>query len=178
MKKILIISSSPRSRSNSEALCRKFMEGALDAGHEVEMISLRKLKINYCTGCSVCSRDGKECPQKDDAAMVIGKMLNADTIVLSTPVYFYSMSAQIKTLIDRCCGKYVEMKGKEFYFIAAAAEENNSIMKRIETSFSGFLDCLESPVVKGSIFCGGVWHEGEIEGRPELSAAYEAGRNA
>ena len=116
------------------------------------------------------------CPQKDDAAEIIGKMLAADVIVMATPVYFYAMSAQMKTLIDRCCGPYTEMKNKEFYFIATAAEEDNGIMDRIVANFMGFLDCLENPTVKGTLFCGGVWHVGEIEGNPTLRQAYEQGK--
>lgn len=86
------------------------------------------------------------------------------------------MSAQMKTLIDRCCGPYTEMKNKEFYFIATAAEDDASIMQRIVDSFSGFLDCLENPMLKGTVFCGGVWHPGEIKTKPEaMRNAYEMG---
>ena len=176
-KKVLILSSSPRRGGNSDTLCDEFMRGAAVGGNEVEKIFLRDKTIHPCLGCSVCSRDGKPCPQKDDAAEVIGKMLRADVIVMATPVYFYAMSAQMKTLIDRCCGPYTEMKGKEFYFIATAAEDNPTIMERIVTNFMGFLDCLENPVVKGTVFCGGVWHAGEIEGNPALQEAYDMGRS-
>ena len=82
----------------------------------------------------------------------------------------------MKTLIDRCCGPYTEMKNKEFYFIATAAEDDNGIMDRIVANFMGFLDCLENPTVKGTLFCGGVWHVGEIEGNPPLRQAYEQGK--
>lgn len=104
-------------------------------------------------------------------------MVAADVIVLGTPVYFYAISAQMKTLIDRCCGRYTEMTGKEFYFISAAAEDDDAIARRIADSFQGFLDCLEGPQVKGNIFAGGVWHLEEIAGHPALAQAYEAGKN-
>ena len=102
-------------------------------------------------------------------------MLAADVIVMGTPVYFYAMSAQMKMMIDRCCGPCTEMKNKEFYFIATAAEEDETIMDRIVANFMGFLDCLENPTVKGTLFCGGVWHAGEIKGSPKLQEAYEMG---
>ena len=95
---------------------------------------------------------------------------------MATSVYFYAMSAQMKTLIDRCCGPYTEMKDKEFYFIATAAEDDPGIMDRIVANFNGFLDCLENPAVKGTLFCGGVWHVGEINGNPKLQEAYEMGK--
>ena len=102
-KKVLILSSSPRRNGNSDLLCNEFMRGAAEAGHQVEKIFLKDKHINYCTGCSVCSMYGKPCPQKDDAAEVVEKMIAADVIVMATPVYFYTMSAQMKTLIDRFC---------------------------------------------------------------------------
>lgn len=175
MKNVLILSSTPRVNGNSEILCRSFMKGAKDAGHFVEKIALRDCKINYCRGCSVCSYQKKPCPQNDDAAWIIEKMLQADVIAFATPVYFYAMSAQMKTLLDRCCGLYTEMKNKDFYLLATAAEDDPEIMNRIAESFQGFFDCLENPTVKGHLFCGDVWHAGEIAGRPELKTAYDAG---
>ena len=115
-KKVLIISSSPRRGGNSDTLCDQFMQGAADAGHAVRKIFLRDKHVNYCVGCGVCTT-GKPCPQKDDAAEIIEAMLDADVIVMATPVYFYSASAQLKTLIDRCCARYTEMSDKEFYLI-------------------------------------------------------------
>lgn len=177
MRKVLILSSSPRAHSNSDALSDEFLRGVLDAGLQVEKISLRDKKVNPCIGCDVCSSTDKPCPQKDDAAYIIKAMVEADVIVMATPVYFYSMSAQMKALIDRCCGVYGKMKNKVFYFIATAAEETPEIMDRVVGSFSGFLDCLDNPVVAGTVFCGGVWHAGEISGRQELQKAYELGRS-
>lgn len=177
MKNVLILSSSPRRGGNSDTLCDEFMRGALDGGHRVEKVFLRDKTIHPCTGCDVCSRYHKPCPQKDDAAEVIGKMLAAEVIVMATPVYFYAMSAQMKTLIDRCCSSYTGIKDKEFYFIATAAEDDDRIMDRIVSNFMGFLDCLEHPVVKGSLFCGGVWHVGEIKGNSALQRAYEMGQS-
>lgn len=176
-KKILVLSSSPRPGGNSDTLCDEFMRGAAENGNQVEKIFLNDKTIHCCTGCSVCSRDGKPCPQKDDAAPIIGKMLDADIIVMATPVYFYAMSAQMKILIDRCCGLYTRMTGKEFYFLATAAEDNPGIMDRIVANFRGFLDCLDNPVIKGTLFCGGVWHTGEIKEKPSvLHDAYRMGR--
>lgn len=121
-KNVLILSSSPRRGGNSDRLCDAFLQGCKDAGHTVEKIFLKDKHINYCTGCGICSMYGKPCPQKDDAAEVIEKMIAADVIVMATPVYFYTMSAQMKTLIDRCCARYTEITNKNFYFIVTAAE--------------------------------------------------------
>lgn len=92
-KKVLILSSSPRRGGNSDMLCDEFMRGAVDSNNEVEKVFLRDKTIHPCLGCSVCSQYKKPCPQKDDAAEIIDKMLRADIIVMATPVYFYAMSA-------------------------------------------------------------------------------------
>ena len=101
-RKVLIISSSPRRGGNSDLLCDRFMEGAREAGLEVEKVFLKDLKINYCTGCNRCYNGEHPCPQRDDAAGVLEKMVAADVIVMATPVYFYTVCGQMKTLIDRC----------------------------------------------------------------------------
>ncbi|MDD6209782.1 MAG: flavodoxin family protein [Bacteroidales bacterium] len=176
-KKVLILSSSPRKGGNSDTLCDEFMKGALKAGNTVEKIFLKDKLINYCTGCSVCSMYGKPCPQKDDADGIVEKMIDADTIVLSTPVYFYTMSAQMKTMIDRTCARYTEITGKEFYFIVTAADGNKQALERTIDGFRGFLDCLDNAVEKGTIYATGVWKTGEIENTPFMKEAYKAGEN-
>lgn len=176
MKKVLILSSSPRKGGNSDTLCNEFLRGATDAGHFAEKIFLRDKTINYCTGCSTCSLYQKPCPQRDDMAEILEKMVAADIIVMATPVYFYTMSAQMKTLIDRCCGRYTEMANKAFYFILTAAENDRSKMERTVDTFQGFLDCLEGAVIKGVVYGTGVWHTGEIQSNPALAEAYETGR--
>ena len=177
MKKVLILSSSPRRGGNSDTLCNEFLRGALEAGHEAEKIFLRDKTIHYCTGCSTCSRDGKPCPQRDDAAAIIEKMIAADVIVMATPVYFYTMSAQMKTLIDRCCGRYTEISNKEFYILLTAAEDDRKRMLRTVDTFQGFFDCLDRPTLRGVVYGLGVWHVGEIQGHPALQEAYRMGRN-
>ena len=96
-KHVLILSSTPRKGGNSELLCAQFARGAAGAGHTVETISLREKDIRCCTGCGACSAS-RQCVQKDDMADILARMVAADVIVLATPVYFYSMCAQMKTL--------------------------------------------------------------------------------
>ena len=174
-KKVLVLSSSPRKGGNSDTLCDQFIKGAQESGNDVEKIYLRNKRINYCTGCGTCNLQ-KPCPQKDDAAEVVEKMIAADVIVMATPVYFYTMSAQMKTLIDRCCARYLEIKNKEFYFIIAAAEESVPMMERTMDGFRGFLDCLEEPKECGTIYGVGAWKVGEINDKPSMHEAYEMGK--
>ncbi len=174
-EKVLIISSSPRRGGNSDRLCDEFMKGAQASGKSAEKIFLKDYKINYCVGCGACSERNLPCPQKDDAAMLVQKMIDADIIVMATPVYFYSISAQMKTLIDRTCARYTEMIGKKFYFIMTCAESDPACMDRTLEDFRGFLDCLENAQEVGALRVAGVWKKGEIENTKYLSEAYEAG---
>lgn len=115
-KKVLILSSSPRKGGNSDLLCDEFMKGAKEAGHNVEKIFIAQKKINYCTGCGVCNSTHK-CVQDDDMKEILDKMILSDIIVLATPVYFYSMDGQLKTLIDRTVPRYTEISNKDFYYL-------------------------------------------------------------
>ena len=176
-KKVLIISSSPRKGGNSDMLCDEFMKGVLETGNEVEKIFLKEKAIHPCTGCSVCSMYGKPCPQKDDAAGIVEKMIAADVIVMATPVYFYTMDGQLKTMIDRTVPRYTEIRNKEFYYIMTAADTENANLEKTVESLRGFtLDCLPGAVEKGIIYGVGAWKVGEIKGTPAMQQAYEMGK--
>lgn len=175
-KKVLVLSSSPRKGGNSDLLCDQFTSGAKESGNDVEKIFLKDKKINYCTGCGGCiDRKGK-CSQKDDMNEVLDKMVEADVIVMATPVYFYTMCAQMKTLIDRTCARYTEINNKQFYFIVTAADDNIPAMERTVEEFRGFTYCLDEPEEKGIIYGVGAWNKGEIKGMPAMAEAFEAGK--
>lgn len=87
-------------------------------------------KINVCLGCGACYNTSK-CIQKDDMVELNDKMVEADVIVLATPVYFYSMAGQLKVFIDRCVPRYTEMANKEFYFILTAADTNEKCLTEL-----------------------------------------------
>lgn len=175
MKKVLIISSSPRRGGNSDRLCDQFAKGAAEAGHTVETVFLKDFKVNYCTGCGACY-SSHVCPQRDDAAQLIERMIAADVIVLASPVYFYTMCAQLKTLIDRTCARYTEISGKEFYYILTAADAQRKAVERVVAEFGGFLDCLEDPHEKGVVYGVGAWQIGDVESQPAMRESYEMGR--
>jgi multimeric flavodoxin WrbA len=175
-KNVLVLSASPRKGGNSEMLCDRFILGAREAGNNTEKIFLRDKKIGYCVACDYCKKSGGVCSQKDDMAEILDKMIAADVIVMATPVYFYTMSAQMKTLIDRTDSRYTEIKDKEFYFIMTAAESGETIMERTLEGFRAFTECLVGAKEKGSISGLGVWHKGEIVDKPVLTEAYEMGK--
>jgi multimeric flavodoxin WrbA len=174
-KKLLVLSASPRKGGNSDLLCDRFIQGAQDAGNQAEKIFLRDRKINPCIACEICQSNGGVCFQKDDIAGILAKMISADVIVLATPVYFYTMNAQMKMLIDRTVSQYTEIKNKEFYFIVTAADGNQQALERTVDGLRGFTECLGGAVEKGVIYGAGVWKKGEIVGTPSMQLAYETG---
>jgi multimeric flavodoxin WrbA len=175
-KKVLILSASPRKGGNSDLLCDQFMLGVKEADNHVEKIFLRDKKINYCTGCGVCQGNGGKCVQKDDMAKILDKMIAADVIVMATPVYFYTMNAQMKTLIDRSCARYTEIRNKDFYFIVAAADSSKLAMERTLEGFRAFTSCLSRAREKGVIYGTGAWNIGDIKGSKAMTQAYEMGK--
>ena len=175
-KKVLILSSSPRRGGNSDLLCDRFAAGAQAAGHEAEKIFLKDRKIHYCTGCGTCLNGKKRCPQKDDMAEILEKMIAADVIVMATPVYFYSMCGQMKTLIDRTCSRYTEIRNKEFYFIMTAADSGKRATEKTLEGFRAFTACLDGAKEKGIISGTGAWDLGEIKDKPTMKKTYESGK--
>jgi multimeric flavodoxin WrbA len=174
-KKLLVVCSSPRRGGNSDLLCEQFVMGAQECGNQAEKIFLKDKKINYCTGCGACFKK-KKCSQNDDMAAVLEKMIAADVIVMATPVYFYTMNAQMKTLIDRTCARYTEISNKEFYFMVTAADSNKRAMERTLEGFRGFTSCLSGAKEKGVIYGTGAWNIGDIKTSEAMKQAFEMGK--
>ncbi|GAE85417.1 flavodoxin family protein [Bacteroides reticulotermitis] len=177
IKKLLVISASPRKGGNSDYLSDLFIYGAEEAGHQVEKVFLREKDINYCTACYSCKKHAGRCAIKDDVPAIIDSMIDADVVVLSTPVYFYCMNAQLKTIIDRSVMKWTEIKNKDFYLIATAAEEDDHAMEGTIKSYQGFLECLTNVRDAGHILGKGVYDVGEIMEKPIVEGAFLLGRN-
>lgn len=175
LKDVLAIVGSPRREGNCDLLCEEFLHGALDAGHSTLKIYLQEQRIGTCMACYGC-RGTRECVQKDDMAALLEKMVHADVIVLATPVYFYAMSGQLKTMIDRTLPRYREIADKEFYFIATAAA-GKRLMERTVDGLRGFTDCLPGAKVKGILYGEGVYQKGEVTGTKAIQEAYQMGKN-
>ena len=156
-KKVLILSGSPRKGGNSDTLCDRFMQGAVEAGHEVEKIRVAEKKIGFCSGCYYCQKSGGVCAKKDDMPEILQKMIDADVIVLASPVYFYSIDAQLKALIDRTVARWTEVKDKEFYYIMTSADDSVEAQERTLECFRGYADCVEGAKEMGVIYGVGVY---------------------
>ena len=176
-KKVLILSGSPRKGGNSDILCDEFLRGAQDAGHKVEKIRVAEKKVVPCSGCYYCNTHGGTCVHKDDMADILQKMIDADVIVLASPVYFYAISAQLKAVIDRTVARWLEVKDKELYYITTMADEEKASADTTLDCFRGYADCVEGAMEKGALVASGVYEPGAVCNTPAMAQAYEMGRN-
>ena len=177
MKKVVIISTSLRPGSNSNILAEQFAEGARAAGNEVELILLRGKKLKFCIGGLSCQKTGV-CVFKDDVPAIMESVLNADVVCWATPIYYYEMSGQMKTLIDRMNAMYPkDYRFRDVYLLTTAAEDEDFVPQRAESGLQGWIDCYEKCSLKAHLFCGGVASPKEIEGNAKLQEAYELGKH-
>ena len=178
MSKVLVISTSLRAKSNSDILTERLIAGAKDAGNEVEHISLKGKKIGFCVGCLACQKT-QECVLKDDAIAIAEKVKNADTLVFATPIYYYEMSGQMKTLLDRLNPLYPsDYKFRKVYMLTTATEDADHVPEKAVNGLQGWVDCFPKAGLAGSLFCGGVTDPGEANGKTEeLEEAYEFGKS-
>lgn len=172
---VLAISASPRRNGNSDVLCNQFLKGASDAGHETAKITLSDKKIMPCTACYGCART-HICVKRDDMEQIQQKMVDADVIVLATPIYFYCMDAQMKIMIDRCLPRYRDMMGKKIYFIVTAADPQHSAADETLAGLRGFLRCLPEAKECGIVYGTGTWDKGDVYKHPSYEAAYNMGK--
>lgn len=176
-KKVLVISTSLRKGGNSETLADEFIRGAKESGNEVEKISLVGKSIAFCRGCLACLKAG-HCVISDDAVEIARKMGEADIIVFATPIYYYEMCGQMKTLLDRANSLFgSDYHFRDIYMLSTAAEDEESAPQRAENGLQGWIECLPKANLAGTVFAGGVDAMGAITGHTALKKAYEMGKD-
>lgn len=175
-KKVLVISTSLRPNSNSEALADAFLRGAQEAGNETEKVTLRNKDVRFCMGCLACQSLGR-CVIRDDTQEITQKMHDADVIVFATPIYYYEMAGQMKTLLDRANWLYSsDYRFGDIYLLTSAAEDDPETPEGAEHGLNGWIACFERARLAGTVFAGGVNGVGEIAGHKALQEAYEMGK--
>jgi len=174
--KILGISASPRPNGNSELLLQRALAGAESVNGQVEYIRLCDLNITGCTECNACYKTGK-CIIEDDYQLLSAKMLEADRLIFATPVFFMSVSAQAKLLIDRCqclwAHKYILKKplsvtgrrNRRAMLIAVGGSKSKKMFDCIRLTFKYYLDALEMSYA-ANLFVNNVGAPGQIEKHP------------
>lgn len=175
-KNVIVISTSPRKNGNSEMLADEFVRGAKEAGNNAEKISLYDKTIGFCKGCFSCKKTHK-CIIRDDVESILQKMLAADVVVFATPIYYYEMCGQMKTLLDRCNPMYFsEYSFRDIYLLAPAADDDGGAIDGAVNGLKGWIACFPKTGLAGTVFAGGVNAVGEIKGHPSLKKAYEMGK--
>ncbi len=183
--KILGIMGSPRIRGNSDILLDQALAGSRDAGAEAEKIMLCEKKISPCFNCDKCNETGL-CVIKDDMPEIHKKILAADGIIHSCPVYFWAMTAQMKAYLDRWCAffdaewkwhkhYYPKMKGKHIGLITVCGDTNVSTADPIVHSFKMTTDFTKMRWI-GTVMASAT-ARGEIAGNEKSKReAYELGQ--
>ena len=187
MAQIVAIYGSPRRRGNTATLLKHAVKGAADAGAQVDEIILRDLKMSPCLEIYACKKEGK-CAIKDDFQNVVDQILSADGLILASPIFFYTVSAHTKILMDRCQSLWVkkywidkvpfgqwEPKRKGL-FISAGATKGKKLFNGVLLTVKYFFDVLDMELF-GSLLYRGLEFEEDVLTHPEyLEEAYEAGK--
>jgi multimeric flavodoxin WrbA len=153
---VLFISSSPRQGGNSDRIGDQFALGAQSRGHHVEKISLVGKTLHFCTACEHCQSSGGQCVFRDDVAPLLDKMVAADILLLSTPVYFYNMVGSMKTLIDRSFAKYTQVTNKKVFLVVTGADTNEKNLELTMRGLEAYVDLLPGSTVAGRILGHGL----------------------
>lgn len=178
MKKIIVVTSSPRKNGNSETLARKFAQGSAFSGNDVQFIAIRDLNLQFCTGCMYCKTHDK-CVLNDGMNALYHQFENADVIAFATPVYYYAACGQLKTFLDRLNPLYPRKnKFRDVYLIATCADDVESAMDGAVKDIQGWIDCFENVSLKGVLRAINLEEKGAVEGTAYLEQAYEMGKNA
>lgn len=172
-KNVLVISASPRRGGNTDLLCDEFVKGATEAGGKVEKIFLDDYKIDFFHEQHGLSADSVT--YGDQAPLIIDKMTKADIIVLSSPVYYMNIDGQLKALMDRCY-RHEGLNGKEFYYITACADAEDSTAETAIFAFRGFVVCLPDPVERGMVKAVGMGRKGAVAQSQYMQEAYNLGK--
>lgn len=180
-KNVLVISTSMRPKSNSHHLALQFAEGAKQAGHNVELVSLRGKKISFCTGCLTCHRTG-HCVIADDANTLIEKIRQAEVVAFASPVYFYCLSGQLRTLMDRCNPLYTaeDCAMRDLYLLSSAGDEGDAetILAGSVKALQGFADCFPETRLAGTVLASGLVEANTLSADSEpAEQAFRLGKN-
>lgn len=175
-KNVVIISSSPRKGGNSDTMADEFLRGAVEAGNTVEKINIRDMELKFCIGCLSCQRTGK-CVLRDDMNALYDTVQRADILVFATPVYYYGMTGQLKTFLDRLNPLFSkENSFKDIYVLMSAAEDEDSAMDGTINGVQCWIDCFSGVAIKEVLRGIGLTDPRDIDKTDFKRQAYEMGK--
>lgn len=154
--RVLVISTSYHDDSTSQRLAEAFADGAREAGHHVDYVTLRGKTILPCHACYRCSSNGHRCVMDDDAPAIVDLLARADAVCWATPVYYYEMAGQMKTLLDRTVPLFgLPASFRRVYLLISAGEDSEAIIPRVQAGLLGWVECFEGLELRGTVFTGG-----------------------
>ena len=179
-KNIVVLNGSPRRKGNTSALVREFTRGAEEAGHTMTEFFLDGMDIHGCKGC-FGGHSGRDCPcvQRDDMDKIYPAVKDCHVVVLASPLYYWNLSGQLRTAVDRLFaleegdGNLLRGGGRASCLLMAA--EGNGF-EDVRIYYDHLLEHLRWRNL-GHVLAGGNMDAGDIDGKPELQAAYELGRS-
>lgn len=175
--KVTVITGSAHKKGTSALLADKFIEGALEAGHEVFRFDAAFEKVNPCLACEYCSTHNTECVHKDSMEKLNKKLIDADVIIFATPLYYYTVSAQLKAVIDRFHAKNSIISGnKKAIMLATAYGDDDQTMEALDKMFVSSLRFLNWENA-GTVYAGGCPVREVIENTDYPKQAYELGKS-
>lgn len=164
-KKIVVITGSPRRNGNSFAMTEAFIREAVKKGHTVTRFDAAMKNVGGCHACETCFKTGKACSFDDDFNTIAPAILEADAVVFTMPVYWYSIPAQVKGVIDKLfsfCVAGKDIAGKECGLIACCEEDDMSVMDGVRIPMERSAALLKWKMA-GEVLVPGVLNAGDIE---------------
>jgi multimeric flavodoxin WrbA len=186
MAQILAIYGSPRRRGNTATLLKHAVQGAVDAGAQVDEIVLRDLRISPCLEIYACKKDGR-CAIKDDFHQVVDQIMSAKGLILASPIFFYTVSAHTKILMDRCQSLWVKKywidkvpfgqwkPKRKGLFISAGATKGKKLFEGALLTVKYFFDALDTELYRSLLFRRLDFEDDVLKHPDYLEDAYEAG---
>ena len=164
-KKIVVITGSPRKKGNSFVMTEAFIKAAEEKGHMVKRFDAAMMNVSGCHACETCFKTGKACSFDDDFNVIAPAIQEADAIVFSMPVYWYTIPSQIKAVIDKLFSFYhaeVDLSGKEYAIITCCEEDDKSVMDGIRIPIERSAALLKWKMV-GAVMVPAVVNVGDID---------------
>lgn len=176
--KLVIIHASRRKGGSTDSMAKSLAEGAREAGHEVFTFEAAYKQVGGCWGCEACGCGKNPCIQKDDMHELYGPLQEADVIVFAMPVYYYSMTGQMKCVIDRVYGIHsiVQHSPKKTVLLTACADTTKESVKNVVAEYETFVTYMGWTDV-GQIAGLGLWGKGDVQNSPYLKEAYDLGKS-
>ena len=177
-KKIVVLAGSPRIGGNKGFVFGEKIRGAGESGNEGTKFYLAQKKIHPCIGCISCRQTENKCVfrEQDDFEEIIQAVIAADVLVIASPVYFYGLTAQMKTAMDRFFAREAEVKNMTAYFVTTAAAPAEEYIETAKACFRGFISCFENVRESGIVAGLGTREKGEVKTSPAMQEAYDLGK--